>query len=266
MPQECIAKPPAKAFINKCCRIGEYLEISDSLSGSSVCKIGGNEKWWPEIFLVAKKITHPVRGTAPNHMNAVEDSRPNCTNPETFTKNFYILSNGFLFLYERSLNIQPREYCAESDLVQVCFPESDNLLLPKKKSIARKCCGPRSIYDAANSKCISISPDHELSQKAIVKSPHVDIRVGFPDCEKPRYAIAGSFDEREFDDETGVLTFDSRKNLQSSQYCLEYTDDGSVQVFSCEDNFVATPVQPDVSKFLHILLFIIMRKLFYNGT
>lgn len=246
-PTKCTAKPPLKANVNKCCRIGEYLERADD-PASSVCKIGGSDKWWPQIYLIAKKTIYNKSGSAPNHMSTIENTRPNCTNPESFTRNFYILSNGSLFLDERQINVPPSEYCAETNSVLVCFPESDNLTLAKR-SFVRKCCGPRHIYDASNGRCMNVSLDHELSQKPIVNSPLVDIRVGFPECEKSRYAIAGLFSAPEFDDQTGVLTFDARKYLQPSHYCLEYTEDGAVQVFLCEDNFVAIPVEPDVSFF-----------------
>jgi G protein-coupled receptor Mth (Methuselah protein) len=247
------AKAPTPVTINKCCRIGEQLDKSKA------CMPGASEKWWPKVFLIGPSKYFSKEGEAPQHMKIAEQNLPDtCTYPEYFSgvNSLVLISNGSLFISDRNIMAPPEDYCVDNNVALVCYhKDMDALMLPQILSQTRKCCGPSSVYSKQNATCINLDRTHELFDTAILKSPQVDIRFGFPECEIQDFAIAGQLNEADFDDNTGTLTMsETKKVFVTNQFCLEYVIDGnthSKQVFACSEHFphIEAPTQPNDVRF-----------------
>lgn len=248
------ARPPPIVQVNKCCRIGEYLDRTKN------CVVGGTEKWVPFVFMISKKTHFKPVGDAPRFFRIKERTLPNtCSDPELFvgSNNIVIFSNGSLFLYEKSIFVPPGDYCAEQEAALVCFAPvqgMDSLIAPKKLTKVMKCCGPDYIYDEANGTCL---PQKEVQGDGfnvrIVNSSNVEVVYGFPECDL-RYALVGKFRDEMLNDETGSLILDSGKVMGPSEFCLEHTvgkdhnpakDSLFVNIFTCSEHFTVAVPSPD---------------------
>lgn len=248
-------RPPPLVQVNKCCRIGEYLERSKT------CVAGGSEKWVPMVYLIARKTYYEPKGEGPRFFKIQESTIPKtCQNPELFVgaNNIIIFSNGSLYITEKSIFIAPEDYCAEKDSALVCFPEihgAGSLIAPKKLSKVRKCCGRNAAYDLKSGTCIFFSdPQHPLYDANILNSTSVEILYSFPECStSAHYAIVGKFRSELLNEEKGNLILESKKELKSNEYCLEHTIENSsdystyVSMFACSDLFPVPTVPVSVS-------------------
>lgn len=242
-------RAPAPKKINKCCRIGEYLERNQ------VCVAGSSNSWVPLIFLISRGDYFDPKGQSPKFITFEQNTRPkDCKEYQTKMfhgggNNIIIFSNGSLFLREKSIFVGMDDYCVDSEAALVCFRHIeavDSLTAPQKKlTKLRKCCGPNAAYDSKQKTCIyqhKGSPQLTTpSNGDIFNSTDVDIIFGFPDCNSTNFAIVSSFNSELFDVETGKLTLEADKHITSDQFCLEYTvnskDDEKappvVDIFTC---------------------------------
>lgn len=237
------ARPPPPVNINKCCRIGEQMDLSQQ------CEVGGTEKWVPHVYLLAKKTHFVPKGEAPRFFRIHEATKPTtCEQPDIYsgTNSIAIFSNGSLFLSEKSTFISSDNYCVDKDSALVCFPRpkgADSLIAPQKLVKVRKCCGQRSAYDKLTTKCISLTDADHPTLTGVLNSTSIDILYGFPVCEhnQNQYTIVGQFESKHFSDDTGMLTIDGNRQLSWTDYCLDHAFDKTmepmVHVFTCADKY-----------------------------
>lgn len=242
---ESAGRVPVPVTVNKCCRIGEHIEQSES----QPCMIGGPEKWVPRVFMAARAKYFEPYGEAPRFFTFKERSRPaTCRQPELVLNDnkLAIFSNGSLFYSAKALFIDPDDYCIENDLALICYPEvhgADPLMAPAKKlSTVRKCCPQKSVYDVKQANCVRVTEDHPVFDRNVVNSSVVDILYTFPKCsnELPEYTIAGKFNHDKFDETNGTVKLDNGKTFWPVDYCLEHTVDDlqvNVNIFACAEQF-----------------------------
>lgn len=246
----CPVDSQSTVTINKCCRIGEHLENAGNGTADDItsidslqCIIGGTEKWYPKVFLIRNR---KYASELPKFVRVQDSLFPKaCNHPEFISGKLILFSNGSLFLTELSKLVHPEHYCVERDSAVVCFPDSDVKYYNVLTKI-RKCCPPRNVYDNTSSKCTKMT-DQRFESKQLINSSNIEMIYGFPECNMNDYAIAGRFNSTNFEDATGVLTLDSGKHLQRTQYCLEQVLDGLVNVFTCSDHF-QTPELAKIEK------------------
>lgn len=232
----CVAVRRKPQVLNKCCRIGEYLDQSKQ------CVAGSSELWVPRIYMISQKKIYEPQGSIPKFFSIEENTKPNhCQDADlelfSGTETFVIFSNATLFIFETSNYFSPENYCVDKELALICIPkpENDSLTAPRIK--VRKCCQPNQVYDETKKTCVSSrSPKKE---EPIVASDNVEIIYGFP-TECSSYAITGEFHMEALDMTSGNLTLNPSKNFTSADYCLEHAYESSrvkLKIFTCSHHF-----------------------------
>lgn len=239
---ESAGRIPVPVTINKCCRIGEQMEQTDSRQ----CMLGGPIKWVPRVYITLKqKFFDPV-GEAPRFFSFNERQLPKtCSQPELVLNDgrLAIFSNGSLFYSSKNQVINPQDYCIENDLALICYPQvqgADPLMAPAKKlSEVSKCCAPTLVYSIEQGKCVGVPKGHTVLGRRVVNSSVVDISYGFPKCnDNTEYRIVGKFEMDTFDETKGTVKLDTGKEFLPLDYCLEHTLDDlqiNVNIFACAD-------------------------------
>lgn len=222
--------------LNKCCRLGEYLDQSKQ------CVAGSSELWVPRIYMINQKKLFEPQGSIPKFFSIEENTKPkHCQDAdlELFigTETFIIFSNATLFIFETNNYFSPEKYCVDKELALICIPKTENDSLTAPRIKVRKCCQPNQVYDETKKTCISSrSPKKEMP---IVDSKNVEIIYGFPsDCTS--YAITGEFHIESLDTTSGNLTLNPSKNFTSADYCLEHayeSSDVKLKIFTCSHHF-----------------------------
>lgn len=248
-------KAPPPVYINKCCRIGEQLDVNGE------CTFGGPDQWWPVIVLMAKNKIFEPHGDAPRFLRVNESTRPQCHLPELINggHTMALFSNGTLYISDRSEMVDIENYCVDKDKALICSQSAQNdnsVNQPINRTIIRKCCPKEAIYQRGTATvCETLSDGHEIIGRKLVQNLTSDFeyRYGFPVCSKSsnNFAIVGKFNESKFDESTGNLTL-AAGVFQSHQYCLEHFNDTgtvNVHVFMC-DEYLPTSEKPGkVSQF-----------------
>lgn len=250
------ARGPLPVRINKCCRIGEKLEqhLNDSSTELPSCLVGGSEFWFPKIYMLQRKTIFEPIGRAPQHMSVAEATFPKCKHPQVYADktNMFLTSQGDLTILSEDRKVSKENYCVDKDIALVCRDLEETLsgdpAEAKKLTKVNKCCGPDGQYQPLKLSCEKLPLGHKMIGTKFIDSPSVSIIYGFPKCENDDFAIAGKFNFNDFEQATGVLTLDSGKHLQTTQYCLEYVPDETVNVFSCSHHFTSPPVIAPVEK------------------
>lgn len=239
---------PVQTEVNKCCRFGELLD-----KNTRQCLIGGNDQWWPIIYLIVKNVYFSPRGEAPRFLHPREHKQPICEQPELLVTTVALFSNGSLYLSERNAFVEPDNFCVDKDTALVCFPRPqgvDSLRAPIKLTKIRKCCGYQSVYNTKDNTCVSVDDGHELiNKKLISNSSTVDFLFGFPTCTVTNdFTIAGKFSEEHLNLETGSLTMNSGRQFKWDEFCLEHTitdiDEPYVNVFTCAEHLAVADTIP----------------------
>lgn len=243
-----------KVMINKCCRLGDYLDRTRT------CVVGGLEatdKWVPPVYQPKKNGTYKNIGELPSNMQLSEAQIPStCDEPEFYftANNIILIGNGSLFLNEKALMIPPSDYCIDKNTALVCIPrlanKMDHLKAPKILSKVKKCCGANAAYSQENGTCIYLQRSHELFSASVIKSPQVDVVSGFPECQHNDFALAGQFNVVNFDEETGEVKMEGEKTFEANHFCIDHVIDGgesSINIFTCSEHVqpASVPVRVD---------------------
>lgn len=257
------AKPPPQVYINKCCRIGETLERNKE------CTYGGNEQWWPLIYMILKKGYFEPPGEAPRFFKVNESSRPICQSQELINGEHKValFSNGTLYIPDRNEFIENDNFCIDKHMALICRQQSQNansIDQPEKRTMVRKCCPKKAIYQT-DKLCVTLSDGHEIIGRKLLKNTtmELDFRYAFPQCSKSTndIAIVGKFNESDFDESSGNLTL-TEGVFQSNQYCLEHLNDtGSVNVhvFTCSEYLPTSEKSGKVSQTMEFLFFFLFQ-------
>ena len=248
------SRAPPTVKINKCCRIGEQLDLQKQ------CVVGGSEKWVPHVYLINKSKYFEPFGDAPKFFKIKEESRPlSCDTPDLFTGGnaMAIFSNGTLFLPEKHVFIDTDDYCVDKDAALVCrrpAPKStvqhsaaDSLTAPAQavpSQPIRKCCGHNHAYDKDVSNCALLKEGSALMSKRLVNLTNLDVSYGFPHCtnDGQQYTNVGTFNmEDNFNESDGSLKLISGEKFTWNEYCLEHTlkngvEDSNVDIFTCTES------------------------------
>ncbi|XP_031619298.1 probable G-protein coupled receptor Mth-like 1 [Contarinia nasturtii] len=233
-------QPPPAVEINKCCRNGETLDRNKE------CLIGGTDKWWPLIYMIAKQAYFPKQGEAPRFLRARESKRPDCQHPELFLNNIALFSNGSLFLGERNSFIDRNDYCIDKDIALVCLPNGADSLTTSTK--IRKCCSINSIYLTREQNCV---PTDERPQQLFETKniSNIDFRFGFPSCKGPgnnNYVMADKFHEHNLNVDNGSYTLkNTRQILTNDEFCIDHTNQNGSMVFACDDMVTSKEISED---------------------
>lgn len=256
MPDVQAAKP-SPVFINKCCRIGEKMELNNE------CTYGGTEQWWPVIYMILKNGYFEPHGEAPRFFKVNESFRPRCDSPELISGEHKValFSNGTLYIPNRGEFIESDNFCIDKHTALICSQQSQNAnsinQIPKR-TLVRKCCPKKAIYQT-DKFCVTLRDGHEIIRRKLVENATnaLEYRYDFPQCSKStnNIAIVGKFNASDFDERSGNLTL-AEGVFQSDQYCLEhFNDTGSVNVhvFTCTEYLPTSEkiekVKNDQSKF-----------------
>lgn len=227
-------QPPPTVEINKCCRFGE------SLDRNKQCTIGGTDKWWPLIYLVAKGV-YFKEGEAPRFIRAIESKQPSCEQPEIILNRIALFSNGSLFLSERNSFIDRNNYCIDKDIALVCLPNvngADSLTHTVKLTKIRKCCSIDSIYLTHGQSCVPAEDrSHKLFETTNISN--IDLVYGFPICHnhnENNYVIADHFREHNLNVDNGTYMLENtHKILTNDEFCIDHTNKNGSMVFACDD-------------------------------
>lgn len=238
-----IGPRPSPVTVNKCCRIGEWLDEQHQ------CNIGGTEKWWPTIFMILKQTYFEPVGSAPRFFRIRERMHPFCQNLDYVigAHSMALFSNGSLYLSEKHKFIEPNNFCVDKNIAIICDPENnspDALMLHTKPTTLRKCCGYSAVYRNSENTCV---PSNSANNKLLKNSVHVNFAYAFPECKINKsnlhLTIAEKFNETKLDIETGRLALKTGRVVDSKSYCLEHVfmnnfDDetSEVHVFTCDDH------------------------------
>lgn len=239
------ARPPPIVIVNKCCRIGEQMDVTRR------CLVGGTEKWWPPVYQIQKAAWFMPPGEAPRFLKVREQYMPVCENVELFigANKLAVFSNGSLLLSERNAFFDPDSYCVDKDAALVCMPRpqgADSLTAPRTLTRVNKCCpGLNLAYDIDKKQnpCVTLGNGHDsFSKKTVSNTTAIDLVFGFPHCEMTNhYTIAGMYKQESLEVTTGSLTLDSGRQFTSKEYCLDHivsdVDMTAVNVFTCAEHF-----------------------------
>lgn len=254
---------PKPVIVNKCCDLNEHL--NEHLE----CMAGNTTHWWPLIHMIKiQKLFDPV-GDAPRFFKIHPRLRPHCADPDLLigSNKMALFSNGSLYLSERNQFLHSTNFCIDKDAAILCFPPIqqpnnntvDSLIAPKKIAKIRKCCGGKAIYFKSSDTCEIVQQSHEILQRRLLvaNASFIDFVYGFPDCKiGARYTIAATFKQTNLEISTGSLTFDSGRQFEWNEYCLEHTIKTgarpSVSVFTCAEDFAIADVMPDTNGSVNI--------------
>lgn len=252
------AKAPPPLYINKCCRIGEQLDLNQE------CSIGGSDQWWPLIYMIIKQQYFDPHGDAPRFLKVNESTRPQCDSPELISRehNMALFSNGTLYIFDRNEHVDIDNFCIDKDKALICSPRTQNansINQPMNRTIVRKCCPQNAIYQRdTDTVCGTLADGHEIIERKLIQNSMnpLELRYGFPQCSKSTndFAIVGRFNETQYDESTGNLTL-AAGNFQSHQYCLEhFNDTGSVNVhvFMCDEYLPTSEKTTKVNEWRHV--------------
>lgn len=238
------AKAKGKTTINKCCRIG------DILTKEKTCSVGGKENWAPKVYMPAKQKYYDKEGFLPPFMKVEEEVQPNCKIPEYYLiSSLVLMANGSLFFGDKHMMIDPDNYCVDQQSALICFedyPGDPESLIEAEKIIKiKKCCGPGQAYNETSpSPCVNLDKGHSLYNSKLIERHRIDWSFKFPECPNSQFAMAGEFQQSNFNPENGVFKINSGKLLPSDQYCLDYVvgETNNVNVFVCSDHFQQVPI------------------------
>ncbi|XP_055388223.1 probable G-protein coupled receptor Mth-like 1 isoform X2 [Condylostylus longicornis] len=214
---------PSRVEINKCCPLNEHLN-----SNNKMCAPGNIENWIPKIHLMNRKIYYEPQGYKPQFIDFIPNKKPeNCSDPKIYTSpNIVILSNGSLFLQERSSLIDINNYCADKGLALVCLP----YIAKDYEAQIRKCCGPNLIYNIDKKTCYfnqfpSMNNFSIQFNSNIFNKTNIEIIYGFPECAmgSTDYHILDEFSEHNFNLQNASLILKDGKRFLPEDYCLEST-------------------------------------------
>lgn len=263
-----------KVIINKCCRLGDYL------NADGICQPGAKSKWAPKVFLFRKKTFYDKEGLLPPFISVVEEELPKCEKPEIFgSKDVYIIANGTLYLKNKHLSIDDVEkYCVDQDISLVCRHDKESV--PENMTVIKitKCCGPHQIY--TSSSCLALNENHPLYRSNLLGDNMDEFRVDydykFPECvESNEFAITGPFSSSNFDIATAAISTESGKRFEHGQYCLEHVIDENnqhdgVKIFTCSEHFQTSPPvlsqQQDDTRFAIYSIGLLISVLFLIAT
>ncbi|CAO1351306.1 unnamed protein product [Diamesa tonsa] len=236
-----------KVTINKCCRLG------DSLNLNKTCVAGGGfKKWAPKVLYPLKGSFFNKTGELPTSIGVREESLPKtCLEPELY-RNAVLVRNGSLFISEKVLFVNPEDFCVDKDVALVCREiyktseqSSENVIK------INKCCGPNEVYSDDKSSCLTLSKDHSLFNSNLLSgNEQLDLSYIFPVCLSSEFAIAGVFLRQNLNPINGELLTESGKRFQQSQYCLDHVlnsdmDSNNISkdliVFTCSEHFAKNP-------------------------
>lgn len=241
--------PTKKVSINKCCRVGDFLN-SD---GKCEIGIGNSNSWAPKVFLPKKKGLYEKTGSLPPFMAINEEIKPSCNSPELFKSvDVLIIGNGSLFLKNKHVTIN-NNFCVDQEFSLVCRFDKDSV--PDNMTIIKltKCCGPNEIY--ASSSCVALNNTDPLFNRNILNydssvgslNTNFDFDYKFPDCgdsNSNEFAIAGLFLTSNYDTSSGSVKTESGKMFDREQYCLDHvvTDRyEGVKIFTCSGHYGTAP-------------------------
>lgn len=236
---------PSPVTVNKCCRIGEWLDEQHQ------CNIGGDTNWWPTIFMILKQTYFEPNGSAPRFFRIREQIHPFCQNLDYVigAHSMALFSNGSLYLSEKHKFIEPNNFCVDKNIAIICDPNNngpDALMLHQKPkpTTLRKCCGNSAVYRNSENTCV---PSNSSNDKLLKSSVHVNFAYAFPECKINKsnlhLTIAEKFNETNLDIETGSLVLKTGRKVDSKSYCLEHVfmknvdnETSEVHVFTCDDH------------------------------
>lgn len=115
--------------INKCCVNYQYLGKDTNYT----CAPGRNVSWTLKIYNPKKH--ELTKDTIPKNWLVVENRKPPCSNPRSFSaksaSTYLAFPNGSLFVPEYSEKLyHPSQYCLDYHAVLVCTEEAQNLTDP----------------------------------------------------------------------------------------------------------------------------------------
>lgn len=256
--------PVDAATIAKCCRIG------DLLTATLECEpnMGSHNKWAPRVFMPKRGTFHNETGTLPAWLQVQEDVKPkHCQKLDIFsTADIYLFGNGSLYLFHKHSFIHdPVDFCVDERYALGCRNMdlqqqqsgggngTGNGSIPDNMTRAElnKCCGPNQVYLTDNATCAAIPTANSSTFKTNTHSDkkfqlndaNFELTYKFPDCTTNEIAIAGSFNESNFNASSGELRISQKKVFAKNEFCLDHVwkkdrgDDG-VAVFVCSNHFM----------------------------
>lgn len=265
--RQCAGIPrPSPVTVNKCCRIGEWLDEQHQ------CNIGGDTNWWPTIFMILKQQYFEPNGSAPRFFRIRERFHPYCQNMDYIigAHSMALFSNGSLYLSEKPKFIEPNNFCVDKNIAIVCDPDNngpDALMLHQKPkpTTLRKCCGNSAVYRNSENTCI---PSNSSNDKLLKSSVHVNFAFAFPECKINKsnlhLTITEKLNETNLDIETGRLVLKTGRTVDSKSYCLEHVfmnnfDDetSEVHVFICDDHHLSMHSYQTQNGLMVIFIFVL---------
>ncbi|KAH8416405.1 hypothetical protein KR222_002046, partial [Zaprionus bogoriensis] len=263
--------PPPRILLKKCCHQGEFLNGT-----TRACMAGASELWVPLVYLVQQRRFYEPHGGKPRFIKFAPNTRPSCPPQQlelfsTRSANVVIFPNGTMSLRERSMFVEPANYCVDQYVALVCLEAplpapANKERTPSGATAAgataaggsnssssttlrmRKCCGKWGRYDSSSKSCTvpMLADPHggQLQLAPLLLPGSYQTSYGLPECltngseaASSGYAIAGDWHEATLNRSTAALQL-AHTNLSGSQYCLEHTERaGEVKIIVCTQHF-----------------------------